>query len=90
MFDDLASYYLRWYHDRPVGITSQRRDELRRLHGILYRCAEYFALHYTGTQSKPFYLEVMLQNEAYIGTVKTQSIVAVCALYTLGLGQRLT
>lgn len=46
MFDDLAPYYLRWYHDRPVGITSQRRDELRRLHAILYRCAEYFALHY--------------------------------------------
>ena len=46
MFDDLASYYLRWYHDRPVGITSQRRDELRRLHGILYRCAEYFALNW--------------------------------------------
>ncbi len=46
MFDDLAPYYLRWYHDRPVGITSQRRDELRRLHGILYRCAEYFALNY--------------------------------------------
>jgi len=46
MFDDLAPYYLRWYHDRPVGITSRRRDELRRLHGILYRCAEFFALHY--------------------------------------------
>ena len=46
MFDDLASYYLRWYHDRPVGITSQRRDELRRLHGILYRCAEFFALNW--------------------------------------------
>jgi len=46
MFDDLASYYLRWYHDRPVGITSQRRDELRRLHTILYRCAEHFALNY--------------------------------------------
>ena len=46
MFDDLAPYYLRWYHDRPVGITSKRRDELRRLHAILYRCAEHFALHY--------------------------------------------
>lgn len=46
MFDDLATYYLRWFHDRPVGITSQRRDELRRLHGILYRCAEHFVLHY--------------------------------------------
>lgn len=47
MFSDLAPYYLRWFHDRPVGITSARRDELRRLHAILYRCAEHFALHYT-------------------------------------------
>ena len=47
MFSDLAPYYLRWFHDRPVGITSARRDELRRLHAILYRCVEHFALHYT-------------------------------------------
>ena len=47
MFSDLAPYYLRWFHDRPVGITSARRDELRRLHSILYRCVEHFALHYT-------------------------------------------
>ena len=46
MFSDLAPYYLRWFHDRPVGITSARRDELRRLHAILYRCVEHFALHY--------------------------------------------
>ena len=46
MYADLADYYLRWYHDRPVGITSARRDELRRLHAVLYRCAEHFALHY--------------------------------------------
>ncbi|MBR5076204.1 MAG: hypothetical protein IKX28_04220 [Bacteroidales bacterium] len=46
MFSDLASYYLHWYHGRPVGITPARRDELRRLHDVLYRCAEYFVLHY--------------------------------------------
>ena len=46
MFSDLTDYYLRWYHDRPVGITSQRRDELRRLHAVVYKCAEYLALHY--------------------------------------------
>ena len=46
MYADLADYYLRWYHDRPVGITTARRDELRRLHAILYRCAEHFALHF--------------------------------------------
>ncbi|MCR4824534.1 MAG: hypothetical protein K5849_04160 [Bacteroidales bacterium] len=46
MYSDLAPYYLRWFHDRPVGITSARRGELRRLHAILYRCAEYFSLNY--------------------------------------------
>ena len=46
MYSDLASYYLRWFHDRPVGITTARRDELRRLHRILYRAVEHFALHY--------------------------------------------
>ena len=46
MFSDLAPYYLHWYHARPVGITPARRDELRRLHAVLYRCAEHFALHY--------------------------------------------
>ena len=46
MFSDLTDYYLRWYHDRPVGITGARRDELRRLHTILYKCAEHFALNY--------------------------------------------
>ena len=46
MFSDLAPYYFRWYHERPVGITPARRDELRRLHAVLYRCAEHFALHY--------------------------------------------
>lgn len=46
MYKDLASYYLRWYHDRPVAITSPRREELCRLHAVLYKCAEHFSLHY--------------------------------------------
>ena len=47
MYSDLADYYLRWYHERPVGITSARRDELRRLHAILYRCIDFFVHHYS-------------------------------------------
>lgn len=39
-------YYGRWYHDRPMAVTSARRDELRRLHRILYKCIEYMAVHY--------------------------------------------
>jgi len=46
MYSDLSDYYLRWYHDRPVGITSRRRDELRKLHAVLYKCAEHLSLHY--------------------------------------------
>lgn len=46
MYSDLSDYYLHWYHERPVGITSQRRDELRRLHAVLYKCAAHLALHY--------------------------------------------
>ena len=46
MYADLTDYYLRWYHDRPVAITSRRRDELRRLHAVVYKCAEHLALHY--------------------------------------------
>ena len=46
MFSDLSDYYLRWFHDRPVAITTPRREELRRLHAVLYKCAEHFALHY--------------------------------------------
>ena len=42
MFSDLASYYYHWYHPRPVLITPQRRDELRRLHAILVRCCHHF------------------------------------------------
>ena len=41
-----AAYYGRWYHDRPMVITSARRDELRRLHRILYKCIAYMAEHY--------------------------------------------
>ena len=38
---DREAYYGRWYHDRPLAITSARRDELRRLHQILYKCIVY-------------------------------------------------
>lgn len=46
MFADLIDYYLRWYHSKPVAITPGRRDELRRLHACLYKCAEHIAAHY--------------------------------------------
>lgn len=46
MIPELTSYYLHWYHDRPVGITSARRKELERLHSLLYRAAEFFCLNY--------------------------------------------
>lgn len=46
MFSDLSSYYLHWYHARPVGITSCRREELRRLHKVLYTAIGHFVHHY--------------------------------------------
>ncbi|MBR1927503.1 MAG: hypothetical protein IJ840_07130 [Bacteroidales bacterium] len=51
MIRDLSEYYLRWYHQRPVAITSSRREELERLHKVLYKCSEHLALNhgeYTG------------------------------------------
>jgi hypothetical protein len=46
MITNLSDYYLRWYHDRPVAITSGRREELQELHRILYLCAEHLALNW--------------------------------------------
>ena len=46
MYKDLYNYYHRWYHGRPVAITTARREELRRLHRVLYRCAEHFVHNY--------------------------------------------
>lgn len=46
MTTDLSNYYLRWYHERPVAITTPRREELRELHRILYRCVEFLALNW--------------------------------------------
>lgn len=46
MIRDFTEYYLHWYHERPVAITSPRRDELHELHRIIYRCAECLALNW--------------------------------------------
>lgn len=46
MFSEYKDYYLRWYHSRPVAITTPRREELRRLHKVMYKCIEYMAGHY--------------------------------------------
>lgn len=41
-----APYYLRWYHAKPMAITSGRRNELRELHRIVYKCISFVAEHY--------------------------------------------
>ncbi|MBR5176138.1 MAG: hypothetical protein IKW89_09455 [Bacteroidales bacterium] len=46
MITNLSDYYLRWYHKRPVAITTERRNELERLHAILNKCSEHLALNY--------------------------------------------
>ena len=43
---DLVSYYARWYHARPMVIPSARRDELRTLHRVLYKCIAHMVEHY--------------------------------------------
>lgn len=40
------AYYARWYHDKPIAITPARRDELRELHRILYKCIAFMAGNY--------------------------------------------
>ena len=47
LFADKTDYYHRWYHDRPMLITSERRDELRRMQALLYKCIVYMAEHYS-------------------------------------------
>lgn len=46
LFADKTDYYHHWYHDRPMLITSERRDELRRMQSLLYKCIAYMAEHY--------------------------------------------
>ena len=46
MYSDLADYYLRWYHQRPVAVTSGRREELHELHRVLLKCINYFVRNY--------------------------------------------
>lgn len=46
LFADKTDYYHRWYHAKPMLITSERRDELRRVHSLLYKCIAYMAEHY--------------------------------------------
>lgn len=47
LFADKTAYYHQWYHDRPMLITSERRDELRRMQALLYKCIVYMAEHYS-------------------------------------------
>ena len=46
LYADKTAYYHRWYHARPMLITSERRDELRRMQALLYKCLAYMAEHY--------------------------------------------
>lgn len=46
LFADKTDYYHRWYHAKPMLITSERRDELRRMQTLLYKCIAYMAEHY--------------------------------------------
>ena len=46
LFADKTDYYHRWYHAKPMLITSGRRDELRRMQALLYKCIVYMAEHY--------------------------------------------
>lgn len=46
LYSEKENYYHRWYHERPIIITPERTEELRRLHGILYKCIEFMANHY--------------------------------------------
>ena len=41
-----ASYFLRWYHEKPLAITNDRRKELKELHRILYKCIAFMADNY--------------------------------------------
>ena len=46
LFADKTAYYHQWYHARPMLITSEPRDELRRMQALLYKCIVYMAEHY--------------------------------------------
>lgn len=46
LYSERTSYYHRWYHERPIIITPERTEELRKLHRILYKCIEHMANHY--------------------------------------------
>ena len=46
LFADKTDYYHHWYHAKPMLITTERRNELRRVHSLLYKCIAYMAEHY--------------------------------------------
>lgn len=46
LHDQSVSYFLRWYHEKPMAITGERRKELKELHRILYKCISFMADNY--------------------------------------------
>ncbi len=43
---ELIPYYRSWCHDSPMLVSTERDDELRELHRVLYTCCEYYVRHY--------------------------------------------
>lgn len=44
--DERTDYFLHWYHNKPLIITTKRREELHRMHRCLIKCLHYLGLHY--------------------------------------------
>ena len=68
LFADKTDYYHRWYHAKPMLITSERRDELRRMQALLYKCIAYMAEHY-----RKWVPEYMPLNEKVMEILNRQS-----------------
>ena len=52
MYSDLSAYYLRWYHEKPIAVTTRRRDELRRVHRCLMACINHFVQNYEALSAR--------------------------------------
>lgn len=43
LYDHRLDYFYRWYHLKPLLVTGERREELRRMQQLLYKCIVYMA-----------------------------------------------
>lgn len=46
LFSERTQYYHRWYHEKPLVIGTRRREELARMHEIMYKCVVFMAGHW--------------------------------------------